>query len=261
MRNAFSLVVFSSFVAVSACRSSQSAGPEAQAPTANPTVGALASATSTGAGAHGHTPPARKYETCAPSSVSRQSACPVRVVPPGNATSDYGCKTDAECTSGRDGRCVKNENGAYHGLAPEARKSNFLAGPMAPPPKTLCVYDKCESDKDCGSGMRCACGDGKGQNRNQCVALDTCLSDKDCGTEALCVCGSAPGPNTCRPGNCRTDAECGTGFACEQYCRSARDTCRKHTDCTAPTGMYPVCTYLPETHAFGCRAMHPPPAG
>ena len=252
MKNVLSSgALLSIFVVVAACRGSQAGGPEA--PASN-------TATVTGGGGSA---PSRKYASCAPASVPQQVACPARVTPPSNASSDYGCKTDAECTNGRDGRCVKNESGAYHGLAPspEARRSNLLAGPMPPPPKTLCVYDKCQTDKDCGSGMRCACGDGKGQSRNQCVAVDTCLSDKDCGADALCACGTAPLPNSCRPGNCRTDSECGAGFACEQYCRSARDACRKDADCTAPFGMYPTCTYLPETKAFGCRAVHPPPAG
>ena len=183
MKRAPSIIAFSWLVVVSACRGSQGAGPEAQAPTATPTTSASASATTNGGGGTG----TRKVGTCAPSSVSQQVACSARVVPPGNASSENGCKSDAECTYGRDGRCVKNQLGSYGlMLSPEARRSNLLAGPRAAPPRTICVYDKCQSDKDCGSGMRCNCGSGTGEDRNRCIPIDNCLSDKDCFAEALC---------------------------------------------------------------------------
>lgn len=200
---------------------------------------------------------------CNPSSVAQGTTCPTRPIPPGTGNSPEGCKSDAECTQGRDGRCVRAwGDGAENDIAPsEARRTNLLAGPPRPPPRSKCVYDECMTDKDCGAGTRCMCGSGKGKDRNECIRTDACLSDADCGIDKLCLCGQGARANTCVPGNCRADSDCAGSYRCETYCRSAKDACHDNSECKAPEHMIAICMYLEETHAWGCKNMVPRPPG
>lgn len=130
------------------------------------------------------------------------------------------------------------------------------------PPETVCTYDRCSSNAECGAGARCACGVGEG--RNGCVPLDSCLRDAECGIDALCACGASGGPNACRPGNCRTDADCG-GQKCDageagSFCHTARDKCRTNEDCASPP-QFRICDYDRGTKAWACRVIPPRPPG
>jgi hypothetical protein len=77
--------------------------------------------------------------------------------PPGAGgipASSFGdCETDADCTSGFNGRCVQ-ERGMY------------------------CSYDDCFADDDCESGAVCLCGDAEGTG-NSCSEAG-CRVDADC---------------------------------------------------------------------------------
>lgn len=207
--------------------------------------------------------PTKGAGLCKASSVAQGTTCPTRAIPPGTGSSPEGCKSDAECTQGRDGRCVRawGEGAEVDAPATDARRANLFAGPPPPPPRSKCVYDECTKDKDCPNGSRCACGSGKGKDRNQCIRTDACLVDGDCGEGKLCHCGQNAAPNACQPGNCRSDADCGNGFTCETYCHSAKDACRESSDCKAPEHMIPICMYLEQTRAWGCKSLVPRPPG
>lgn len=199
--------------------------------------------------------------TCPGSSMVTTTSCAPRTLPPSNATSDYGCKSDADCKEGRDGRCVSNTTGVYGSATPFVR-SPLLAGPPPPPPKTVCTYDRCMANSECGAKARCACGDGTG--RNSCVPLDACRIDGDCGKDSLCTCGTNGAANTCIFANCRTDADC-DGRGCGQghsgaYCHTSNDACKTDDDCKKG-GDYAVCDYFRDGAAWKCRVIPPLPPG
>ena len=200
--------------------------------------------------------------TCAPSSVVTTTACEKRTIPASNASGRTGCKSDADCTYGRQGRCVKNPvYSPREGYV--RREANLLAGPPPPPNETECVYDQCEANADCGSHARCSCGEGT--NRHACIPLDTCKADGDCGIDGLCACGTDGGANTCTQANCRVDADCGAGGSCASggsgtYCRTPRDTCRTTQDCESKDD-YRVCEYDRSVRFWQCRVVPPVPPG
>ncbi len=201
--------------------------------------------------------------TCAPSSVVTTTACETRTIPASNASGRTGCKSDADCSYGHRGRCVKNpfyrsnDSGTIRG---EAR---LLAGPPPPPNETECVYDQCDTNADCGARARCACGEG--EHRNTCIPLDACRADGDCGIDGLCACGTGGGANTCTPANCRTDADCGAGGSCATgasgtYCRTERDSCRSNEQCESKDD-YRICDYDRSARLWKCRVVPPVPPG
>ncbi len=206
-------------------------------------------------GGDGHPTP---HGTCGASSVVTTTTCTKRTIPASNASSALGCKSDADCKDGRDGRCVKS------GI-PEGRfvRSPLLAGPPAQPPPTICEYDQCTTNADCGQKVRCSCGEG--QSRNQCVQLDACLGDADCGPYMLCLCGGGGSPNQCLAGNCRTDADCG-GATCRssetgRFCATAADGCKSHDDCRTSSAEYRECSFDRVAESWQCRSVPPRPAG
>lgn len=144
-------------------------------------------------------------------------------------------------------------------LAPAARAS-LLAEAPAPPPETICAYDECMTDADCGPKRRCECGsDGQ---RYRCVGVDQCRSDTDCGGGALCMCGEGAGPNQCHESTCRSDADCAGGYPCAdshgaRHCRTRRDRCRASGDCARGE----TCRYRQPEGAFVCVPIPIVPAG
>ncbi|CAN5755264.1 hypothetical protein BH09MYX1_BH09MYX1_37730 [soil metagenome] len=201
---------------------------------------------------------------CRPPSIVTPPSCPSRVLPASNATSSRGCKSDAECKSGLQGRCI--ENPALSAL-PD-RRGNLLAGPPLPPPKTLCVYDGCNTNADCGAGSRCACAGAIPDpiRRNACVALDGCLADSECPKLSLCICGAGGAANACVMGNCRSDADCASGLACSEsssgstYCHTPKDGCKKDEDCAKPDA-FRVCDFDRSSVNWACRTIPPRPPG
>jgi hypothetical protein len=102
-----------------------------------------------------------------------------------------GCQTDGDCTNGVHGRCVAVD------------VSRSFCG---------CVYDRCGSDADCGTGQACACNSvGFG---NMCVP-GSCAVDADCGPGGFC----GPVVNPCSPA------------IVEYQCHSSRDQCASSSDC------------------------------
>lgn len=208
--------------------------------------------------------PIRPGETCARSSFATGETCPKRDVPASNASSPEGCKSDAECKDGMNGRCVDTGMRSPFG-GDRAVRSNLLGAAPPPPPRTRCVYDACFSDGDCGAKSRCECG-GEGE-RNYCLALDSCTTDAACGPNHLCQCGSAPGAaNYCVDGNCRADSDCQDGAKCGSgttgtFCRTPRDVCRSDADCPPLPEASNHCSYAVEQERWECRAIPYPPPG
>lgn len=222
------------------------------------------------------TPGTARGGNCRPSSVATTPSCPKKTVPPSNASSNSGCKSDADCTSGIDGRCV--DTGARWGAGASLRRTlaaeppspkplhpnNLLSGPPPPPPRTICVYDACQKSTDCGANARCHCGDG-GLDRNACVALDSCTTDRDCAAGTLCSCGEEGGPNHCVAGNCRNDSDCKDGLTCSAaysggaFCHTAEDSCKTDKDCDSAS--YAVCDTNPSQKGWACRVIPPRPPG
>jgi len=223
-----------------------------------PTNVATASSSSSSATDEQTRPPSG---TCARSSVAVGQICPQRDIPPSNASSPEGCKSDADCKTGLNGRCMGL--GGRSRVTRDAR--DLLGAPPPPPPRSRCEYDGCVTDKDCGSKMRCVCG--ADEYRNRCEPIDTCLTDKECGVDHQCQCGRVNGlANYCVEGDCRSAADCANGAACGNgtgpgFCHGLRDKCSKNEDCsTVPEGAA-YCGYAMAQHRWQCRVVLPVPPG
>ena len=70
--------------------------------------------------------------------------------------SNVGCRKDADCNEGRDGRCRVAREGSY------------------------CTYTECTTDAECGNSGVCECGD-----PNRCQT-GNCRVDADCGAGGFC---------------------------------------------------------------------------
>lgn len=185
--------------------------------------------------------PQARTHPCSPSSVVTTVECPSRTPPASNASSNWGCKSDADCTQGKAGRCTRNPS--YGGSSRSTgvpvsalpKRTNLLAEAPPPPPETVCTYDACTHNSDCGTAQRCVCDPLPARYR--CERLDECLLDAECPQGSLCACGEGALANRCAPGNCRSDADCSGGFACEtslagfRYCRSSLDRCSQTQGC------------------------------
>lgn len=105
----------------------------------------------------------------------------------------YECFRDADCTNGKDGRCIVASGG--------------LAGS-----RQVCVYTECTSDGECGAGKVCQCN-GTGSS---CVQA-YCRTDAEC-TDKL-GCSPAADGYRChtKSDECVDDTDCGVA-ATRTYC-------------------------------------------
>ena len=108
--------------------------------------------------------------------------------PGGNGT----CQNDAECTSGKNGRC-------------RSMGDRVL--------QNTCTYDTCFKDADCTTGGPCECDAYRG---NYCLA-GNCRTDADCGAGGSCGRSNS--------------LDCRGGGAAAYYCRTAMDACASDSDC------------------------------
>lgn len=123
-------------------------------------------------------------------------APPEPVDPP--ATSN--CQKHADCTQGKNGRCITGNMGAGRGQY------------------YFCTYDTCATDADCTSGKVCFCGAG---NSPYCFQVGNCRTDADCGGGMYGYCSPAYG------GDCG-----GYHWYSGYYCHTPKDTCLDNKDCT-----------------------------
>jgi hypothetical protein len=121
----------------------------------------------TGSGGSGGVPvaPARVPTVHRPTAAS----CPIMTSPPSLGMCPFGnpgvkpadwCFSDADCTSGKDGRCEFSINRLC-----------------------TCSYDACFSDADCPGGALCMCG--ASYSSNTCMS-GSCHVDADCGAGGFC---------------------------------------------------------------------------
>ncbi len=170
------------------------------------------------------------YAGAAPGSTARTplvhrataSACPMAtgaapsMGTAGGGTSPGGaggaCQTNADCTSGRNGRCTRIGNGLEQ-----------------------CVYDACYSDAECSAadagtgapGGACACNGGNGGN-NVCLS-GGCRVDGDCGAGGFC----SPTLGSCGHYN-KAEA---------YYCHTSEDECVDDQDCMTDGSTRGYCAY------------------
>lgn len=118
----------------------------------------------------------------------------------GTATGAYppmfaACRTDEECTSGRNGRCSRiGFNSAR------------------------CTYDECRVDADCPDRAVCACDEGWFSRADVCLPSN-CRVDADCGPKGWC----SPSTENCQ----------GLSHVVGYFCRTRDDECREDVDCPA----------------------------
>ncbi len=118
-------------------------------------------------------------------------------------TAGAGCRTDADCTAGMNGRCLTG--------------SVCSGGPCMVTPPT-CSYDTCSSDGDCAAGAACVCRSDVGPATNDCSQVGNCRVDADCGANGYC----SPQPST---------RSCADGVAPQFFCHTASDECVDDSDC------------------------------
>ena len=131
-----------------------------------------------------------------------------------------GCKADADCKDGINGRCNVHFGG--HGM-------QFNS----------CDYDRCFADADCKNDGVCVCG----SKANSCMEPGNCRVDADCGPGGFCT------PSW------GADAE-GACFGYSAYfCRTPRDTCVKDDDCQSQDrdkGWGSTCSFDPTAGHWRC---------
>jgi hypothetical protein len=123
------------------------------------------------------------------------------------------CKTDADCTAGKNGQCVD----VYIGQGDSSAE---------------CRYDTCFSDADCKAGP-CECGDPEGVHR---CGGGSCRIDADC-KGSYC----SPSPGDCGPGWGRS------GW----FCHTPNDECVDDSDCTKQGEGY--CWFDARAAHWACR--------
>ncbi|MEP7126267.1 MAG: hypothetical protein ABJE95_35375 [Byssovorax sp.] len=135
---------------------------------------------------------------------------------------DGKCLKDADCTAGKNGRCV-----AYLG------KPSF------------CSYDACSIDADCGSAGVCDCRNGASFAANTCFH-GNCQVDADCGVKGYCS-----------PSAVGIGPDCNTGVQPGSYgyfCHTPADECTDDADCPAGMGQG-ACLLQPDKALWGCQVL------
>ncbi len=132
------------------------------------------------------------------------------------------CAKDADCTQGKNGRCLS-------------------VGVNAPE----CSYDQCTKDSECGSAGVCQCRASKDLGANLC-RQGNCRTDSDCGVV---------GKGFCSPSGVGIDASCREGIASGSFgyfCHTPSDTCTDDTDCGANGA---ACVFDASSSRWSCRTL------
>lgn len=137
-------------------------------------------------------------------------------IPEAGTGAPTDCHSNAECTTGRNGRCDGNPHDGYR-----------------------CTYDECYADDECGSKGVCSCNGATRATNNVCIEGD-CRIDADCGSGGFC----SP-----------TLGSCGHyGKAVAYYCHTAQDECVDDDDCAAsvPGAQKGYCAYEKSVGRWKC---------
>lgn len=134
--------------------------------------------------------------------------CPESSIPlPGNP-----CLENADCTAGQNGLCL---------CAPDLVPPASGTGPGTLYGETVCSYDECFVDSDCGPRVPCDCRiPGISGTPNVCLSASDCAIDSDC-----------PLPGFCSPSLVPAQTP-DVGF----FCHTEDDTCIDDVDCPPPSG-------------------------
>jgi hypothetical protein len=127
------------------------------------------------------------------------------------------CKSDAECTTGTNGRCLSSMGGAQ---------------------TNTCSYDGCFLDSEC-SGKVCTCREPGGIAANRC-SQGNCTVDATCGVGGYC--SPSVDPDKTNYGI--------TGW----WCHTAADSCIDDADCATDGGPSAKCAYDPKATHWSCSS-------
>lgn len=142
--------------------------------------------------------PKRHRPTAAACEVSRPPTTPV-AADAGGDDSLYKCRSDADCTAGKEGRCTHFPPGEYH----------------------ECTYATCTGDSDCANGKICECN--VPYVTTACLPTSDCHVDADCGPSGYCS-PTAPVTKAC--------GKFGVAPEPSSYaCHTTADTCLDDSDC------------------------------
>jgi len=157
------------------------------------------------------------------------------------STVDISCTSDAECTAGRNGRCL-------------------LRGYC----ESACSYDECLRDTDCPAKQPCDCrSDGTSTIANRCLPDSNCATDADCGQCGFCSPSMERADLECWSTEGCSDASCDAGggtnvCACVDAvrltyaCHTANDECTDNADCALN-----YCAYKADTSQWACGSCLP----
>lgn len=131
------------------------------------------------------------------------------------------CTKDADCTAGRNGRCL------FRGFGAQILQ---------------CSYDECLVDSDCAGNVPCDCrASASSSAPNVCGTGSNCRVNGDCGSCGWCSPSEAP------------TAFC-FGRNTTYFCHTPSDTCFDDTDCGSGS-----CNLDPMTHHWACVTVCAPP--
>jgi hypothetical protein len=147
------------------------------------------------------------------------TACPTDRPPGPGGLPAGSCTKDADCTAGKNGRCLVDIGG-----------------------KVSCSYDECVADTDCGTGV-CDCRNKQNREANTCIK-GNCRTDGDCKGQS------------CSPSGVHVDPYCTGGIPIGSYgwfCHTAADECLDDTDCKALD--FGACVLDTDVVHWKCRAL------
>jgi hypothetical protein len=129
--------------------------------------------------------------------------------PSGTTTMAGTCKKHADCTLGKNGKCIHGIGGSY----------NYYS----------CVYDSCGTDADCDPGKVCFCSP---NDAARCLSVGNCRTDADCGGGDYSYCSPSMG------------MDCGGYHTIDSYhCHTPQDTCIDNSDCTGSGSASDYCNF------------------
>lgn len=108
------------------------------------------------------------------------------------------CRRHADCTAGKNGKCVAGIGMAWD--------------------YGWCVYDQCDTDANCDPGKVCYCS---ASDSARCLSVGNCQTDVDCATGAYRYCSPAMG------------SDCSGHHSVDSFkCHTAADSCMDDSDCS-----------------------------